>query len=67
MPRPKILTSWKDIAQHLGKSIRTVQRWERELGLPIHRPEAKNEGVVIALADEIAAWVRSTPLKPPNV
>jgi len=60
---PPILTSWKEIAQHLGKSIRTVQRWEREHRLPVHRPYAKNEGVVLALPDELAAWVRSNTTK----
>jgi hypothetical protein len=33
-----VLSSWKEIARHFGKGVRTVQRWERELGLPIHRP-----------------------------
>jgi hypothetical protein len=31
------LDSWKEIAAYLGRSIRTVQRWEREEGLPVHR------------------------------
>jgi hypothetical protein len=25
-----VLTSWKEIAQYVGKGVRTVQRWERE-------------------------------------
>ena len=33
-----VLASWKDIAQYVGKGIRTVQRWERELGLPGEEP-----------------------------
>jgi hypothetical protein len=31
------LNGWEEIAAHLGRTVRTVQRWERELGLPIHR------------------------------
>jgi hypothetical protein len=36
--RPEILSGWKDIANYLGKGVRTVQRYGREMGLPIHRP-----------------------------
>jgi len=42
MQQPKaaleILSGWKEIACHLGRGVRTVQRYERELGLPIRRP-----------------------------
>lgn len=31
------LTSWKQIAHHLGVHVRTAQRWERERGLPVKR------------------------------
>ena len=31
------LDSWKEIAAYLGRGLRTVQRWEREEGLPVHR------------------------------
>ena len=33
-----VLSSWKDIARYMGKGVRTVQRWERHLGLPVRRP-----------------------------
>jgi|HubBroStandDraft_6_1064221.scaffolds.fasta_scaffold98120_2 hypothetical protein len=52
------LTSWKEIAQHLGKGVRTVQRWERE-GLPVRRPKDGQKGRVLAFAEEIDGWVRS--------
>jgi len=58
---PSILSSWKEIALYVGRSVRTVQRWEREIGLPVHRPTAKSEGVVVALPAELDAWVRSMP------
>ena len=31
------LNGWKEIATHLGKGVRTGQRWERVYGLPVHR------------------------------
>ena len=36
------LDSWKEIAAYLGRGIRTVQRWEREEGLPVHRIAHEN-------------------------
>ena len=33
----EILTGWNEIANYLGMGVRTVQRYERELGLPIRR------------------------------
>ena len=32
------LNGWKEIANHLGKAVRTAQRWEQDLDLPV-RPE----------------------------
>ena len=39
----------------MGKSIRTVQRWERELELPVRRPHGRS-GIVLADADELDNW-----------
>jgi len=50
------LTSWKEIAAHLGKSIRTVQRWERELGLPVRRPGLRRSGIVFGDPKEMDIW-----------
>src|SRR5262249_22826030 len=46
----------------IGRGVRTVQRYERELRLPVHRPAGKSRSAVIAFADEIDRWMRSTPL-----
>lgn len=54
---PAVLTSWKEIAAHLGKSIRTVQRWERELALPVRRPDLRRSGIVLADPAELDAWL----------
>ena len=57
----QVLTSWKDIAAFLGKGVRTVQRWERELQLPVHRP--KGEGIVIAFPEELHRWISNRELQ----
>lgn len=61
VPRPRILNSWKEIAQYLGRGVRTVQRWEVELQLPVRRPRGKSRSAVMALASEIDDWVIRTP------
>jgi hypothetical protein len=38
-----------------------VQRWERELGLPIRRPRGKPRGPVIAFRRELDQWLQSAP------
>jgi hypothetical protein len=56
---PNILTSWKEIGQYLGKGVRTVQRWEREAGLPVRRQVTPSPHSVIAMSDELDTWARS--------
>jgi len=57
----RILSSWKEIAAHLGRGVRTAQRWEQAFGLPVRRPNGKQHSTVMALADELDAWVRTFP------
>ncbi len=52
------LNSWKEIAVYVGRGVRTVQRWERELGLPVRRPHDHLRSPVIALPAEIDEWLR---------
>jgi len=65
----KVLGSWKEIAAYLGKGVRTVQRWENDLGLPVRRPDGAAKGVVYASTDELERWLahrwgrRATGLK----
>lgn len=61
-----ILNSWKEIAAYLGRGIRTVQRWESELRLPVHRPKGKNRSAVLAFRDEIDDWLHQTPAQLDN-
>jgi Tol biopolymer transport system component len=53
------LDSWKEIASYLGRGIRTVQRWEREEGLPVHRLAHEKRGSIYARREELAAWWES--------
>ena len=56
------LNGWKEIASYLGKGVRTVQRWERDHGLPIRR--VVDSEIVFAFRDEIDSWsAESTSLK----
>ncbi len=54
-----ILNSWKEIAQYLGRGIKTVQRWEKDLGLPVRRPHQHLHSAVIAIPSEIDEWLLS--------
>jgi TolB-like protein/Tfp pilus assembly protein PilF len=53
------LDSWKAIARYLGRDIRSVQRWERERGLPIHRVPGVKGGTIFAYQGELDAWLLS--------
>jgi len=53
------LDSWKEIAAFLSRGIRTVQRWEREEGLPVHRLVHEKRGSIYARREELAAWWES--------
>jgi predicted DNA-binding transcriptional regulator AlpA len=56
-----ILNSWKEIAAYIGRGVRTAQRWERDLALPVRRPRGKKRSAVIAVQSEIDAWLRRCP------
>jgi hypothetical protein len=58
------LTSWKAIATYLGREVRTVTRWEKERGLPVHRGPGGKSGVVFADMDELDAWTRGETAAP---
>lgn len=51
------LDSWKSIAAHLGRDVRTVMRWEQTRGLPIRRIPGENRSAVYAFRHEIDAWL----------
>lgn len=54
------LDYWQEIANYLGREVRTVQRWEREKSLPVRRLSGDrddNQPRVFAYKSEIDAWV----------
>ena len=55
-PSNQELSSWKEIASHLERGVRTVQRWESELGLPVRRKGGGKRSPVYALATELDLW-----------
>src|SRR5947208_4156632 len=56
------INTWKGIAAYLGRGVRTVQRWEQELHLPVHRPRNKYRSAVIALRSDLDRWLAGTPV-----
>src|ERR1051326_8246618 len=57
------LTSWKEIATYLGREVRTVIRWEKERGLPVHRVPGGQGRSVFAFTDELDRWAGSGALR----
>lgn len=62
----KILNGWKEIAAHIGRSTRTVQRWEFTHGMPVHRPNQKKRSSVSAFTDELELWMSRTDVSSPG-
>jgi len=60
MPGKQILDSWKEICAYLQRSEKTCRKWERELGLPIHRMDESPSARVFAYKDELDRWREST-------
>jgi tetratricopeptide (TPR) repeat protein len=50
------LDSWKEIASYLKRGVRSVQRWEVEEGMPVHRHHHDKRGTVYAFSSELDAW-----------
>jgi hypothetical protein len=50
------LESWKEIASFFERDEKTVRRWEKDLGLPVHRLPGLSKGRVYAFAEELSAW-----------
>jgi len=50
------LESWKEIAAYLNRDARTVQRWEKTEGLPVHRHVHEAQASIYAYTAELDAW-----------
>jgi len=56
-PNRERLDSWKQIAVYLNREVRTVQRWEKREGLPVHRHTHLKGSTVYAFKTEIDVWL----------
>ncbi|MBZ5621205.1 MAG: hypothetical protein LAQ69_21125 [Acidobacteriia bacterium] len=67
------LNSWKEIAAHLGVSVRTAERWEKTEQLPARRHKHAALSSVFAYRSELDAWwdqrrnLREPPPDPASV
>jgi adenylate cyclase len=57
------LDSWKEIANYLKRGVRTVRRWERQEGLPVHRHSHSKQATVYAFVDELEEWLRGRSMR----
>lgn len=62
----EVLHSWKEIAAELDRGVRTVQRWERTLQLPVRRLGNGPRSPVFAFQDELRLWLRARGGNRPN-
>jgi hypothetical protein len=53
----QILSGWKEISNHIARGVRTAQRWERQLSMPVHRLGLKDRNAVVAFSDELDSWI----------
>lgn len=60
-----VLSGWKEVANYLHVGVRTAQRWESDLGLPVRRPRGRKRSAVLADGHELDLWLRSRPLGTP--
>ena len=58
LARGSRLDCWKEIAAYLGRSEKTVRRWEIERGLPTHRAPGAGRTSVYAYTAELDEWLK---------
>jgi TolB-like protein/DNA-binding SARP family transcriptional activator len=63
IPSEGRLDSWKEIALYLHRDVTTVQRWEKQEGMPVHRHLHHKRGSVYALSSELDAWRQGRKLR----
>jgi Tol biopolymer transport system component len=61
-PSDDRLESWKEIAAYMRRDVKTVQRWEKREGMPIHRHLHDKMGSVYAFRAELDGWARNRRL-----
>ena len=60
------LTGWKEIGNFVGRGVRTVQRWQTELELPVHRVRNSPRSSVFAFKSELDWWMRERAMNNPS-
>jgi len=58
-PAGERLDSWKEISAYLKRDPRTLQRWEKKEGLPVHRHVHESQTSIYAFTSELDAWLAS--------
>jgi TolB-like protein/tetratricopeptide (TPR) repeat protein len=56
VPPDDLLESWKQIAEYLRRDVRTVIRWEKTRGLPVHRIPGGSRRAVYGRKSELETW-----------
>ncbi|MGH9370975.1 MAG: DNA-binding protein [Vicinamibacterales bacterium] len=60
------LDSWKEIAAYTRRDVKTVQRWEKREGMPVHRHLHEKMGSVYAFRTELDEWAHTRRLTAPD-
>jgi hypothetical protein len=58
--RKDILNGWKEIGGYVCRDIRTVERWEKQRGLPVRRVPGAGRATVYALISELDEWLEKS-------
>ena len=66
VPAGERLDSWKEISAYLKRDPRTLQRWEKTEGLPVHRHVHESQVSVYAYTSELNAWLASRTISNGN-
>jgi hypothetical protein len=59
LPNDEHLRGWKEIAAVVHASTRSAQRWERTMGLPVHRVQGLRGMQVFASREDLVRWMAS--------
>jgi tetratricopeptide (TPR) repeat protein len=62
--RKDILNGWKEIGGYVCRDIRTVERWEKQRGLPVRRVPGAGRATVYALVSELDEWLETSKPEP---
>jgi tetratricopeptide (TPR) repeat protein len=58
--RKDILNGWKEIGGYVCRDVRTVERWEKQRGLPVRRVPGEGRSTVYALIPELDEWLEKS-------